>query len=194
MRASRTSLPILLIASLIGAVITLGPSNNELPDAGEWLSEPPYSSGPNDSISTTDDEGPPDASVPPNSRPMESAPASRPTDGPVADIQRGSPDRSAILDALRPTAEREYGAPVEFIVLELRRSRSVAFASVQPQRPGGGTIDCGSANCAPTGHIDAILQPDAGTWRLVDARVRANDEWRMGYCPQMPVGLIRECD
>ena len=142
---------------------------------------------------TEDSPSAPTDPVPSNSRPISSAPASRPTDGAVVDIPRGSPDRSAILDALRPTAEREYGAPVEFIVLELRRSRSVAFASVQSQRPGGGTIDCGSANCAPTGRIDAILQPDAGTWRVVDARAGADDQWRMGYCPQLPVGLIREC-
>lgn len=136
----------------------------------------------------------PKPSVRPEAPAQESTRLARPTDGAITDIPKGSPDRSDIMDALRPTAEREYGEPVEFIVLELRRSRSVAFASVQPQRPGGEAIDCGSANCAPPGRIDAILQPDDGTWRVVDARVRANDEWRVGYCPQMPVGLIRECD
>lgn len=134
----------------------------------------------------------------PSERPEAPAPDStglaRPIDGAIRDILGGSPDRAAIMDALRPTAEREYGAPVEFIVLELRRSESVAFASVQPQRPGGGGINCGFEKCRPVGPMDAILQPDVDGWRMVDVQPSADDRWRMQYCPQMPVGLIRECD
>jgi len=136
----------------------------------------------------------PEPSARPEAPAQDSTRLARPTDGAITDIPRGSGDRSAILDALRPSAEREYGEPVEFIVLELRRSRSVAFASVQPQRPDGTAICSGFSNCAPTDRIDAILQPDGETWRLVDASLRANDEWRLKYCPEMPVGLIKECD
>ncbi len=98
------------------------------------------------------------------------------------------------MDALRPTAEREYRAPVEFVVLELRRSDTVVFASVQPQRPGGGRIDCGYDNCRPVGRMDAILQPDENGWRVVDVQTDADDRWRMQYCSQLPVGLVSECD
>ncbi len=121
-------------------------------------------------------------------------PPTRPSDGRIREVPRGSPDRSSIMDALRPTAEREYGARVEFVVLELRRSDSVAFVSVQPQRPGGGRIDCGYDNCRPVGRMDAILQPDENGWRVVDVQTGADDRWRMQYCSQLPVGLVRECD
>lgn len=117
----------------------------------------------------------------------------RPTDGAITDIPRGSQHRAAIMDALRPTAEREYRTPVEFVVLELRRSDTVVFASVQPQRPGGGRIDCGYENCRPIGRMDAILQPDENGWRVVDVQTGADDRWRMQYCSQLPVGLVYEC-
>jgi len=121
-------------------------------------------------------------------------PPSRPSDGRIREVPRGSLERSVIMDALRPTAEREYRAPVEFVVLELRRSDTVVFASVQPQRPGGDRIDCGYDNCRPVGRMDAILQPDENGWRVVDVQTDADDRWRMQYCSQLPVGLVRECD
>ena len=54
---------------------------------------------------------------------------------------RGSDDRSALMDAIRPHIEWDLGAPIEFAIAQLRVSGDVAYASVVPQRTGGGIID-----------------------------------------------------
>ena len=121
------------------------------------------------------------------------APA-RPTDGQIVEPPQGSAERAAIMDALRPTATRDLGGRIEFVVIELRAANSLAFASVQPQRPGGGAIDCSQTDCASAGRMDAILQKENGQWRVVDAKLGADQRWRLRYCPQVPVGLVSGCD
>ena len=54
---------------------------------------------------------------------------------------RGTATRAALMDAIRAHAEWQLGAPVEFVVEELRRSGDIAFASLKAQRPGGGPIN-----------------------------------------------------
>lgn len=54
---------------------------------------------------------------------------------------RGTPLRAAVLDAVRPMVEAEVGKPVEFVVNDLRLLGQWAFASLTPQRPGGGAIE-----------------------------------------------------
>jgi hypothetical protein len=49
----------------------------------------------------------------------------------------GSPERKAILDALRPTFETSFGKPVEFRVSSLRIAAGFAWVVVHPQRPNG---------------------------------------------------------
>ncbi len=53
---------------------------------------------------------------------------------------KGSPERAAILDGLRPIVEAEVGKPVEFVVTTIRTLGEWAFVIVRPQRPGGGKI------------------------------------------------------
>lgn len=66
---------------------------------------------------------------------------------------RGSALRSDLMDAARPHAEWMLGAPVEFVVTELRVSGDLALAMLVPQRPGGGAID-------------VLRTPDGGTRRF----------------------------
>ena len=54
--------------------------------------------------------------------------------------QPGSPERKAILDALRPTFEALLGAPIEFRVSSLRVAAGFAWVVVHPQRPNGTPI------------------------------------------------------
>jgi hypothetical protein len=54
---------------------------------------------------------------------------------------RGSPLRAAILDGVRPMVEAEVGAPVEFVVNDMRVLGEWAFVDLAPQRPGGGAIE-----------------------------------------------------
>ena len=60
---------------------------------------------------------------------------------------RGTGERRALMDAMRPQAELIFGPPVEFVVSRLRVAGDLAFASVVAQRPGrgGGVIRCGPA-------------------------------------------------
>ena len=54
---------------------------------------------------------------------------------------RGSAERAAIMDTLRPAVEAEMRGPVEFVVTTIRVTPNWAFVQVEPQRPGGGVID-----------------------------------------------------
>ena len=49
----------------------------------------------------------------------------------------GSPQRAAILDALRGQTVGELGGPIEFMVNDIRVLGEWAFVEVHPQRPGG---------------------------------------------------------
>ncbi|WP_429818883.1 hypothetical protein [Ensifer sp. B1-9] len=60
---------------------------------------------------------------------------------PVREPAKGSAERAAILDAIRPAVEAEMRGPVEFVVTTMRASPNWAFMQVEPQRPGGGAID-----------------------------------------------------
>lgn len=99
---------------------------------------------------------------------------------------RGSPDRSALMDALRPHAEWIYGAPVQFVVDSLRMDGNVAFAAVRVQRPGGDGIDV----AATPGWAEGYFLPDAdhtsgqalywksgATWVAVHVTFGATDVW-----------------
>ena len=55
--------------------------------------------------------------------------------------ERGTAERKSMLDAVRAHAEEQLGAPVEFIVYDLRAKGSMGFAALHAQRPGGGEID-----------------------------------------------------
>ncbi len=52
----------------------------------------------------------------------------------------GSPERAAIMDALRPRYESLFGAPIVFRIVKLRVAAGFAFAVVHPERPNGAAI------------------------------------------------------
>ncbi|MGD9740235.1 MAG: hypothetical protein AB7O56_02340 [Bauldia sp.] len=53
---------------------------------------------------------------------------------------QGTPLRAEILDALRGHAVSELGAPIEFVVNDIRVLGEWAYVDATPQRPGGGEI------------------------------------------------------
>ena len=55
--------------------------------------------------------------------------------------RRGSRERAAILDAVRPEASKYLGAPVQFVVHDISVSGDRAYANLMGQRPGGIKID-----------------------------------------------------
>lgn len=104
-----------------------------------------------------------------------------------AEPARGTAERRALMDALRPHIEWMLGAPVEFVVWDLRVSGDVAFFSGMAQRPGGGAIDMYATPAARRGEIDphvgdgatvqALYQLSGETWVAVHWAVSATDVW-----------------
>ncbi|SEN25036.1 hypothetical protein SAMN04488103_10426 [Gemmobacter aquatilis] len=100
---------------------------------------------------------------------------------------KGSAERRALMDALRPLAEAKLGAPVEFVVQELRVEGRAAYAMVAPQRPGGGQIDLYATPMVQREGMDpaymdganmqALLLKEGNTWVAVDWRIGATDAW-----------------
>ena len=101
--------------------------------------------------------------------------------------QRGTDLRADLIDAIRPRIEWALGAPVEFVVWDLRVQGDVAFASLWAQRPGGGEIDLANSPAARRGEIDptvgdgptvqALLRRSGRTWVAVHFAISATDVW-----------------
>jgi len=106
--------------------------------------------------------------------------------------ERGSETRSGMMDAMRVFAEEELGAPVEFVVYDLRVSGDIGFGAVQAQRPGGGEIDLYTTPGFAAGTIEpdmmdgssmqALLRRSGRTWVAVHWAIGATDVW-FAYAP-----------
>ncbi|WP_299351411.1 hypothetical protein [uncultured Shimia sp.] len=100
---------------------------------------------------------------------------------------RGSVDRKGMIDAVRPHAEWLFGAPVQFIVHELRQAGPIGFGVLTAQRPGGKPIDMRMTPGAQNGDVDVemedqeefqILYRKSGdTWVAVHWSNGAQDVW-----------------
>lgn len=100
--------------------------------------------------------------------------------GPVAaqgysEPQRGTALRAALMDAVRPHVEWRLGAPVQFVVRDLRVAGDVGFASLWPQRPGGAQIDLYQTPGYARG--DLIVDPQANGAALQVLYRRSGDTW-----------------
>lgn len=95
----------------------------------------------------------------------------------VYEPPRGSSERRALMDAVRPLAESLFYPPIEFVISDLRVSGNVAFASVVAQRPGGGAIDVYSSPGWRDGYFLPDSDPTAGQALLQ----RSGDGWVMAY-------------
>ena len=85
--------------------------------------------------------------------------------------RRGSAEREAILDALRPAVEGKLRSPVEFVVSRMRVHDGWAFVEVEPQRPRGRPIDSAALGF-DTEMMNglttwALLKHQSGGWTLV---------------------------
>ena len=108
---------------------------------------------------------------------------------------RGSALRADLMDAARPLAEQVLGAPVEFVVQDLRVEGDVAFASLVAQRPGGGAIDLRATPGYRRGEIDpefmdgstlqVLYQRSGRQWVAVEHAIGATDVWYADpvFCP-----------
>lgn len=102
----------------------------------------------------------------------------------------GTPQRKAILDAIRPQVERELGVrPVEFVVEEIRVGGGWAFVRVMPQRKGGGAIRNPDPDMDGV-HTEAVLRLNGGRWTVRELGVGSTDVWWVGLCDEVPAGLM----
>ena len=99
----------------------------------------------------------------------------------------GSDTRTALLEAIRPLVEWQLGAPVEFIVYDLRQHGDIAFANLSPQRPGGAEIDLFGTPGFARGELtpdlmdgsalQALYRRSGRSWVAVHWVLGATDVW-----------------
>jgi hypothetical protein len=119
---------------------------------------------------------------------------------PIVSPERGNPLRAEILNALRPTVEKETEGPVIFVVHALNVMGGWAYTEVTPQRPGGKRVDWRKTKFRDafeadmfSGLVLALLQKRSGAWAVVDYVVGPTDvyweNWLSKY--KLPRDLFR---
>ena len=94
---------------------------------------------------------------------------------------RGSAERKAILDTVRPVPELRLGLPVEFVVFRLATHGDWTFFQGEMQRPGGVPLRCadirfpGDCDMMDGFSIVALLAREGARWRLVEADIGPTD-------------------
>jgi hypothetical protein len=117
-------------------------------------------------------------------------------DAQVETPPQGSPVRAAILNAIRGVAIAELGGPIEFVVLELRVLGEWAFATVRPQRPGGGAIfyvytryqaawDAGALDA----HADVLLRSTPAGWLVYEYEFGGTDVGWIDWIGRYPAPI-----
>lgn len=111
----------------------------------------------------------------------------------LAAAEPWSPERKAVLDALRPKVEAKLGPRVEFVVQVIRVENGWAFVMADPQRKGGKPIDGNGIFGEDFENmdglrVDAVLEKRSGRWAVADYAIGATDVW---YCEVGPKSLKR---
>ena len=101
--------------------------------------------------------------------------------------QRGTAERKAMMDALRPHAEWLFGAPVKFVAHDLRRAGNVGYGALKAQRPGGKAINIfdtpgyqrGEVYVDPGDPVEfhVLYKKSGDTWVAVHWSSGATDVW-----------------
>lgn len=124
---------------------------------------------------------------------------------PYTEPARGSTLRADLLDAIRPVAEWDLGAPVEFVVWEMRVKDDVAFISLWAQRPGGGKIDMATTPVVRRRQLDpdagdgptmqVLLQRSGRMWVGVNYGISPSEVWWDWdeYCPIWAAVIPETC-
>lgn len=97
--------------------------------------------------------------------------------------QPGTPERKAIMDAVRPSIEDRLGPNIEFVVKRLEVGQGWALLYANPQRKGGGRIDprryfsVSDLDSMDGLTVTAVLQYRNKRWNLIDKSIGATDSW-----------------
>lgn len=114
--------------------------------------------------------------------------------------ERGSPERKAILDALRMPVEKQLKQSVIFKVDHLKVQVGWAFFIGKPQQPDGSAVDYSNTvydEAVEAGAFDdgivALLQSSGGKWRVKQFVIGATDvpyvDWDKKY--RAPKGVFK---
>jgi hypothetical protein len=104
--------------------------------------------------------------------------------GPNSAPARGSAQRAAIMSAVRPAAEAEFGRPVEFVVRCVQVERGWALVMATPQRPGGRAIPVPQSDFRDGNTVTAVLRFQRGRWVMTGHAIGATDVWYDGQVPR----------
>jgi hypothetical protein len=105
-------------------------------------------------------------------------------------LEKGSAERKAILDALRPRVEKDLKQPITFVVNHLKMQGTWAFVSGAPQTPTGGRPSLkGTAWQGSEDTFDdnffALMRKAGGKWRVVAHALGCTDvcylDWPRRY-------------
>ena len=114
--------------------------------------------------------------------------------------ERGSPERKAIVDALRVPVKKQLRQKVIFRIDHLKVEKGWAFLLGAPQRPDGSSIDYTGTvyqEAVDEGAFDdsivALLRNTNGKWRVVQYVIGATDvpyvDWDTKY--RAPRGIFK---
>ena len=110
--------------------------------------------------------------------------------------EKGSPERKAILDALRVPVEKQLKQKVVFAAENFNVYGSWAFIGGAPQTGDGGKLDYSGTRYAEAqaagmfdSNIFALLKKTAGTWKVVTFQIGCTDVcyadwWRRYKAPK----------
>ena len=110
--------------------------------------------------------------------------------------EKGSPERKAILDALRAPVERDLKQKVVFVADNFNVQGAWAFVSGTPQNANGGEPDYSRTkyrNQYDTGAFDnnffSVLRKTSGRWKVVNYAIGCTDVcyadwWRRFKAPK----------
>lgn len=96
---------------------------------------------------------------------------------------RGTPQRAAIMDAIRPAVEAELGTSVEFVIHCVAVSQGRSYVIAKPQRRGGGEIRYSEEDFPLGITVVATLAFREGRWRLLEHVIGETDVWYFDGAP-----------
>jgi hypothetical protein len=119
---------------------------------------------------------------------------------PIVAPPKGAPLRAEVLNALRPSVEKETGGTVIFVVHALNVMGEWAYADVEPLRSNGAKIDWRKTKFRRdfeadmfSGLVLALLRKQAEGWKVVELAMGPTDvawiEWAKQY--KLPNDLFK---
>lgn len=106
----------------------------------------------------------------------------------------GSPERRALMDAVRPVVQAKVGGAIQFKVNHIAVSGNHAFVMLEPQRPNGAPIAYNGedAEFMDGLHTEALLVRSNGRWTVEDHAIGSTDAWYLILCDRY-ASLVPNC-